>query len=143
MKPIAILSFLAATGCAAVVPIGPAGPDPSPTIIGEGETPTNEIIVFRPAEVGFITNVGTSPAILLGERSLGTCRIGAPIIIRVPAGDWTVTALTQSGQVSEVVSVGEGDTKHLRCGTESLPSLISAPTLEPVGADIASREAGL
>jgi len=99
--------------------------------------------VYRPAEVGFVTNVASSPAILLGDRSLGTCRIGAPIIIRVPAGDWTVTALSQSGQVSEDVTVFEDDTRHLRCGAKPLPSLNAAPTLVPVSADVAREEAGL
>ena len=134
---------LLVTACAGAIQIGPAGPDPDPTVIGEGDIPDNEIVVYRASEFGLITNVATAPAILLGERPICTCRIGQPIILKVPDGTWVISALTVNGEVSQEVTVRKGERKNLRCGVTAAPSLNPAPTLEPVGTGVALEEAGL
>lgn len=105
--------------------------------------PSNEIVVYRAGQVGLVTNVASSPAILLDGRSIGTCRIGQPILIRVPSGTWTITALSANGQVSQEVTVGENERKNLRCGTSDVPSLNPSPILVPVETEVAFEEAGL
>ena len=143
MRILLIFSALALSACAAAVQLGPASPDPDPTIIGEGEMPSNEILVYRASQVGLVTNVAASPAILLDGRSIGTCRIGQPILIRVPSGTWTITALSANGQVSQEVTVTENERKNLRCGTSDVTSLRPSPILIPVETEVACEEAGL
>ena len=143
MRFLTLIFAFSLTACAGAVQIGPAGQDPDPTIIGEGDVPSNEILVYRRTEVGLVTNVATAPAILLNGRSIGTCRVGQPILIRVPQGTWTITAMTANGQVNQEVTVGEGDRTNLRCGTSSVPSLSPAPTLITVATEVAQEEAGL
>jgi len=142
MRLTPILMILTLSACAGVMQIGPAGPDPTPTIIGEGTVPDNEIVVYRPAQIGMISNVGTAPAVLLDGRTVGTCRIGQPLVLKVPDGTWTITAITANGKVVQEVTVGKGSRANLRCSTSSVPSLSPAPTLEPVGTEIAMHEAG-
>lgn len=141
----ALFAAVLLSGCAATVQVGPAAPDPEPTVIGaeNGIVPTSSIAIYRASEAGFVGNVATAPALLLGDRSLGTCRIGRPLIIRVKPGVYTVTALTQTGKVTRRVTVTEGETTHLRCGTAATPSLTPAPRLDPVDAETANREVGL
>jgi hypothetical protein len=143
MRIFLIFSALALSACAAAVQLGPASPDPNPTVFGEGEVPSNEILVYRAGQVGLVTNVATSPAILLDGRSIGTCRIGQPILIRVPSGTWTITALSANGQVSQEVTVSENERKNLRCGTSDVPALSPSPILIPVETEVAFEEAGL
>ena len=143
MRILPVLLAFSLSACAGAVQIGPASPDPDPTIIGEGDIPANEILVYRASEIGLLPNVATSPAVLLGERSIGTCRIGQPILLKVPDGTWTITALTAHGEVSQDVTVRQGERKNLRCGTTGAPSLNPAPTLVPVGTEIALEESGL
>lgn len=143
MRILALFLVFSLTACAATIPIGRPAADPNPTIIGEGDMPSNEILVYRAATVGLLPNVGTAPAILLDGRSIGTCRVGQPLLFRVPEGTWTITAMTANGQVSQEVSVGDGERKNLRCGTSTTPSLTPAPTLVPVGTEVAIEEAGL
>ena len=146
MRRFAVFSvvFLLA-GCAAAIQVGPAAPDPQPTVIGaeNGIVPGSAIAVYRASEAGFAGNIAATPALLLGDRSLGTCRFGRPLIIRVSPGVYTVTALTQAGRVTRRVSVSEGETTHLRCGTAATPSLTPAPRLDAVDPQTANREAGL
>lgn len=139
---VTLLALSVLSACAAAVPIGSPGADPSPTILGEGEMPSNEILIYRPAEVGFVTNVATAPAILLDGRPIGTCRIGQPIVLRVPAGTWTISALGQSGEIVREVSVRDGARASLRCGTTADP-FKPAPTLVMVDAVTGFEEAGL
>ena len=143
MRILPLLAAFSLSACAATVPVGSPGPDPDPTVIGEGNMPANEIVVYRAASVGFVPNVGTAPAILLDGRSVGTCRVGQPLVFRVPNGTWTITAMTASGQVSQGVRVEDGERKNLRCGTSPVPSLSPVPTLVPVGTEVAQEEAGL
>ena len=143
MRFLTLIFAFSLTACAGAVQIGPAGSDPDPTMIGEGEMPSNEILVYRRAELGLAPNVAAAPAILLDGRSIGTCRIGQPILIRVPQGTWTITAMTANGQVNQEVTVGEGDRANLRCGTSAVPSLSPAPTLTTVATEVAQEEAGL
>jgi len=141
MRLIALLLVL--SGCAAVIQVGPAAPDPDPTIIGVGVEPTSEIIIYRAAEAGLLPNVVTTPAILLNRNSVGTCRFGRPLILRVPAGNYTVTALTKSGEENQWVTLEEGDTRYLRCGVVAAPSVSPKPRLNRIDAETAAREAGL
>lgn len=120
----------------------PAGA-PSPTVSGGVDDPSNEIVIYRRAEIGVTANLAASPAILLDGRTIGTCRIAQPIIIRVPEGTWTITALTANGEVSQEVTVGEGDRANLRCGTSSVSPDNPVPTLISVETELAQKEAGL
>ncbi len=138
-----IALFLILTGCAAVVQIGPAAPDPDPTIIGVGDAPTSEIYIYRAAEAGLLPNVATTPALLLNRNSVGTCRFGRPLVLRLPAGNYTVTALTQSGEENQWVTLDEGDVRYLRCGVVAAPSISPIPRLTRVDAETAAREARL
>ncbi len=141
MRLIVLLFIL--SGCAAVIQVGPAAPDPDPTIIGVGEEPTSEIYIYRAAEAGLLPNVATTPALLLNRNSVGTCRFGHPLVLRLPAGNYTVTALTQSGEENQWVTLEEGDTRYLRCGVVAAPSISPKPRLNRVDADTAASEAGL
>ena len=143
MRAIFVLAAFALSACAVAVPVGQPGADPEPTIIGEGETPDNQVVVYRPGQIGLVTNVATSPAILLNGDAIGTCRFGQPLVLRLPDGTWTITAMTANGQVSQEVTVAGGSRANLRCGTTDLPSLVPAPTLVPVGTETALVEAGL
>ncbi|NNF91667.1 MAG: hypothetical protein HKM96_09805 [Boseongicola sp.] len=143
MRFLLLLPTLFLSACAFATQVGPAAQDRTPTIIGEGAVPSNEILIYRAGEVGLITNVATTPAILLDGRAIGTCRIGHPLVLKVPSGTWEITALTQNGKVVQEVTVGEGDRANLRCGTSSAPSLSPAPTLARVDAATADRESGL
>ena len=139
MRVIAL--FLILAGCAAVVQVGPAAPDPDPTTIGVGVEPTSEIIVYRASDVGLLPNVATAPELLLNRNSVGTCRVGKPLVLRVPAGNYTVTALTQSGEENQRVTLEEGDVRYLRCGVVAAPSISPKPRLNRVDAETAAREA--
>lgn len=116
---------------------------PPPTISGGDNVPSNQIVIYRRAEIGVTANLVASPAILLDGRTIGTCRIAQPIVIRVPEGSWTITALTANGEVSQEVIVGEGDRANLRCGTSTASPDIPVPTLTSVDTEIAQQEAGL
>jgi hypothetical protein len=140
---IAFLFPIVLTACAGAIQVGSPAPDPEPTIIGQGSDPANRIVVYRPSEFGPITNVATTPALTLDGRSVGTCRIGAPLVLRVPDGDWMIGALTENGTVNQVVSVSGGAERYVRCGTESAPSLGPRPVLVPVSSDTGSGEAGI
>ena len=136
MRYLAFLAAISLTACT-------SASGPSTTTPGVGEMPSNEILIYRRAEAGVAANVTPAPAILLDGRAIGTCRIAQPILIRLPEGTWTVTALTPNGQVSQDVRVGEGDRVNLRCGTSSVPPLSPAPTLVEVETEVAQKEAGL
>lgn len=116
---------------------------PAPAISGGPGVPTNEILIYRRAEIGITPNLAASPAILLDGRTIGTCRIAQPILIRVPEGTWTITALGANGEVSQEVTVGEGDRANLRCGTSTVTPDAPVPTLTPVETELAQKEAGL
>ncbi|QMU57044.1 MAG: hypothetical protein GKR98_01800 [Boseongicola sp.] len=131
------------SGCAAAVQIGPAAPDPEPLIIGQGPVPTNEIHIYRPAEAGLITTVATAPALLLDNRTIGTCRFGQPLLIRVPKGNYTITALTGNGEENQWVTVDDGDKVYLRCGTAPASALSPVPRLDRVSSETAATEASL
>uniref|UniRef100_UPI00260CC844 hypothetical protein n=1 Tax=uncultured Boseongicola sp. TaxID=1648499 RepID=UPI00260CC844 len=88
-------------------------------------------------------NVATNPALFLGERSMGTCRIGAPLVIRLAPGDYVLGAITQAGQAREAVSVQEGQTLYMRCGITATPSLTPPPFLDPVDASTGARQSGV
>lgn len=141
MRVIAL--FLILSGCAAVIQVGPAAPDPDPTIIGVGDEPTSEIIIYRAAEAGLLPNVVTTPAILLNRNPVGTCRFGHPLVLRLPAGNYTVTARAESGEENQWVTLEKGDVHHLRCGVVAAPSVSPKPRLDRVDAETAAREARL
>lgn len=143
MRLFAILAALTLAACAGAVQVGPAGPDPDPTVIGQGDEPANRIIVYRAAEIGFVANVASAPAILLDGRSVGTCRIGQPLVFKVPDGTWKITALGAGGEVSDAVTIQNGDRVNLRCGVSPAPALSPAPTLVRVETGVAMKEAGL
>ena len=138
MRFLLLLPLLA--GCAAAIQVGPASPDPTPTIIGEGDDPASTVIVYRRSEAGFVGNIAATPAVAINGRSVGTCRFDRPLVLRVPEGTHTVTVLSQTGQVDQQVAVGEGETRYLRCGTAATPAFSPDPSLVPVGADTATRE---
>ena len=142
MKHILLLPFLL-SACAATVQVGDPAPDPTPTIIGEGSDPGSAIVIYRASEAGFLGNVATNPALFLDERSMGTCRIGAPLVIRLAAGDYVVGAITQAGQAREALSVADGQTLYVRCGTTASPSLSPPPFLDPVDASTGARQSGV
>jgi hypothetical protein len=131
------------SACAATLQVGDPAPDPTPTIIGQGADPGSAIVIYRASEAGFLGNVATNPALFLDERSMGTCRIGAPLVIRLAAGDYVVGAITQSGQAREALSVSDGQTLYVRCGTTASPSLSPPPFLDPVDATTGARQSGV
>lgn len=138
-----LLLLLALPGCAAAIQVGTASPDPDPVVIGSGDVPTSEIIVYRTSEVGLLPQIATNPALLIDGRSVGTCRFDAPLRLRVPSGNYTITALTQNGEENQWVVVEEDSTYHLRCGVVAAPSVSPKPRLDRVSAETAAREAGL
>lgn len=125
-----MLLVLALSGCAAAIQIGPTGPDPDPAY-SDGVMPPNEILITRPSEAGFLTNVGTRPAILIGGREVGHCNVGRPLLLRVADGSWVVTARTAAGEVRRTVTVRGGETARLTCTTSPDPSLRPLPVLNP------------
>lgn len=137
------LLFLLLPGCAATIQVGPAAPDPTPTVIGQGIEPASEIVIYRASEPGFVANVAATPALLLDGRSVGTCRFGRPLRLRLPAGRYDIAAVTPESKVNQQVVLDEGETIHLRCGTAATPSLSPDPRLTPVDHETAAREAGL
>lgn len=141
MRFLLLLPLLA--GCAAAIQVGPAGPDPTPTIVGEGTDPGATIIVYRRSEAGFVGNVAATPAITYDGRSVGTCRFDRPLVLRVPQGTHQVTALTENGQVNQSVMVGDGETRYLRCGIAAAPLFSPNPTLQPIDRATAERELNL
>ncbi len=145
MKHILLPLIFALTACAANIQVGDPAPDPNPTIIGAGTgtNPGSAIVVYRASETGFLANVATNPALFLGERTMGTCRIGAPLVIRLAPGDYVVGAVTQAGQAREAVSVAQGQTIYVRCGTTATPSLSPPPFLDPVDATTGARQSGV
>jgi hypothetical protein len=138
--PVCFLAFSLAA-CGSGWQSTPPTSDPSPTVLGVGEVPSNEILVYRRAEPGVTVNLAAAPAILLDGRSIGTCRIAQPILIRVPKGTWTITALAANGEVSQQVTVGESDRAAIRCGTSPVPP--QTPVLIPVDPETARTESGL
>ncbi len=142
MRLIVFIAF-AVSGCAGAIQVGPAAPDNDPVVIGQGIDPKSEIIVYRASEVGLLTGIASAPALLLDGRAVGTCRFGQPLRIRLAAGNYTVSAITQGGEENQWVVVEDGTTTHLRCGVFAAPSLAPKPRLERVDATTASREAGL
>lgn len=142
MKHLALLPLLL-SACAATIQVGDPAPDPTPTIIGQGSDPGSAIVIYRASEAGFLGNVATNPALFLDERSMGTCRIGAPLVIRLAAGDYVLGSITQGGQAREAVSVAEGQTVYVRCGTTASPSLTPPPFLDPVEASAGARQSGV
>lgn len=130
-----LLSGLVLSACAAAGP-----PLSAPVSPGFSDAPSNEILIYRAVGPDL---AAAGPAILLDGRPIGTCRLAQPILIRVPSGTWTITALDPNGQVSQVVSVAENDRANLRCGPSQQSSTTPAPTLVPVGTEIAREEAGL
>jgi hypothetical protein len=144
MRAVLLLPLLfILSACAANIQVGDPARDPTPTIIGEGTNPGSAIVVYRASETGFLANVATNPALFLGERLMGTCRIGAPLVIRLAPGDYVVGAITQAGQAREAVSVLEGQTLYVRCGTTATPSLAPPPFLDPVDASTGARQSGV
>ena len=137
------VSCLLLSACAAAIPVGTASRDPDPVVIGDGRAPTAEIIVYRAGESGLLTNVITSPALLLDQRAVGTCRFGQPLRLRVPAGNYTVSALTQGGEANQWVVIEDGKTLHLRCGVSATRTVSPTPRLDRVDPATAAREAGL
>ena len=140
---IAFLFPVALAACAGAIQVGSPAPDPEPTIIGQGTDPTNRIVVYRPSEFGALTNVATTPALTLNGDAVGTCRIGAPLVLRVPDGAWTIGAMTENGEVNQVVSVANGAERYVRCGTEAAPSFGPKPILIPVSESVGEDEAGI
>lgn len=134
--PVCLLAFMLAA-CGSARELAPS----PPAVSGSGATPTNEILVYRRAEPGVSVNLATAPAILLDGRSIGTCRIAQPILIKVPKGTWAITALSVNGEVSQEVTVAEGDHADLRCGTSATMS--EAPILTQVDRKTALAESGL
>ena len=102
-----LIFVMVLSGCAAAIKVGPAGPDPTPTIVGEGDAPGSTIIVYRRSEAGFIGTVASTPAITVNGQGVGTCRFDRPLVLRLPDGVHTLTALTENGQVSQAVSLAE------------------------------------
>ena len=128
--------------CATTVQVGSTGPDPDPTFIGEGEMPSNEVLIYRPAgEVGVATTVFTSPAIMINDNNVGDCRVGKPLLVRLPEGRWTVTAITSNSQVAQNVTVDEFDSAYFRCGVTGTFSPV--PTLVRVTRGVAEAEGGI
>lgn len=142
MRVLGLIAAFSLAACGATLSRTPP-PDPSPTVIGNGTVPSNEILVYRSDTVAQAANIVATPVILLDGRSIGTCRIGQPILIRVPSGTWTITALTASGEVSQEVVVRENVRASLRCGTALGTSLNPAPTLTRVDTETALAESGL
>ncbi len=132
MRNLALLLLLPA--CAAAIEVGTPAPDPTPTTIGTGTPGSAEILIDRGSEAGLITQVAATPAILLDGRSVGTCRFGRPIRLRLPAGSYEVTALTENGQESQWIVLEEGDSVTLRCGVLATPNITPMPRLERVAA---------
>ena len=132
MRNLALLLLLPA--CAAAIEVGTPGPDPDPTIIGSGTPGSAEILISRPSEAGLITQVAATPAILLDGRSVGTCRFGRPLRLRLPAGNYTVTALTENGEENQWVVMKEGEQVNLRCGVLATPNVTPMPRLERAAA---------
>ena len=127
---IALLLPLLLAGCAAAIQVGTPAADPNPTIVGTGNTPSSQILITRPNEAGLVTQVAATPAILLDGRSVGTCRFGSPIRLRVPPGRYTVTALTENGEESQWVVLEEGQSVSLRCGVVATPGITPKPRLD-------------
>ncbi len=132
MRSLALLLLLPA--CAAAVQVGTPGPDPSPTIMGEGTPGSAEILITRPNEAGLITQVAETPVLLLDGQSVGTCRFGAPLRLRLPEGSYEVTALTENGEESQWIVLEEGEAVSLRCGVLATPNVTPMPRLDRVAA---------
>lgn len=144
MRTLLLLPALFLAGCAGAVQVGPAAPDPDPVVIGAGSGASpNTIVVYRGATFGPVTNALTNPALTLDGRSVGTCRVGAPLVVRVPDGTWEIGAITGSGTTSRAVSVAGGETAYLQCGTEASLALGPRPDLQPVSVETGQRQAGL
>lgn len=139
-KTLFTLPFLLAA-CAGTVQVGPTGPDPTPPSI-EGDMPTNEVLVYRPrAELGLATTVFTRPAIMVNDNNIGDCQVGKPLLIRLPEGRWSVTAITASDEITQQVTVSEFDTAYFRCGATG--GLSPRPTLVRVTRAVAEAEGGI
>lgn len=127
--------------CATTVQVGPTAPDADPDFI-DGDMPTNEVLIYRPAgEVGLATTVFNRPAILVDDTNVGDCQVGKPLLIRLPEGRWTVTAITANDEISQQVRVEEFDTAYFRCGATG--GISPVPTLTRVTRDVAEAEGGI
>jgi hypothetical protein len=104
--------------------------------------PTNEVLVYRPAgQTGLATTVFTRPAIMVNENNVGDCQVGKPLLIRLPEGRWTLTAITANDRVAQEVSVDAFDTAYFRCGATG--GLSPRPTLVRVTRAVAVAEGGI
>ena len=140
---LAFLFPLVLSACVGAIQVGPAAPDPTPTVIGQGADPANKIVVYRPSEIGLLPNVATSPALTLNGDAVGTCRIGAPLVLRVPDGTWVLGAVSENGEANQEVTVSGGEERYVRCGSDSVPSLAPGPVLTAVPLETGLKEAGL
>lgn len=100
--------------------------------------PTNEVLVYRPRDEGGVATTFTRPAIMVNENNIGDCEADKPLLIRLPEGRWTVTAITASDQVSEQVRVEGFDAAYFRCGETG-----GTPTLARVTREVAEAEGGI
>ena len=139
----AIFFPIVLAGCAGLVQVGSPGQDPVPTFVAGGAEPGNTLIIYRPSEIGFIPNVGTAPEVTLNGESVGNCRVGSPLVLRVPDGNWRVGTRSGTRSIDQTIEVSQGSTRYFICGTEATPSLAPAPVLEPVENSTGSKEAGL
>lgn len=129
MRHLAIL-FLALSGCAAQVQVGPAGPDPDPIFTESGSVPPNEILITRPSDAGLLTTVATAPAVFLHKTEVGRCEVGKPLLLRVPDGRWVVRLRTPAGEVEQRVTLEGGQSVEMTCGVEGALAprpVLSAP----------------
>ena len=97
---------------AGLVQVGSPGQDPVPTFVAGGAEPGNTLIIYRPSEIGFIPNVGTAPEVTLNGESVSTCRVGSPLVLRVPDGNWRVGARSGT-QTSDQTIEGNVDRHRL------------------------------
>ncbi|MEM9898177.1 MAG: hypothetical protein AAF742_02240 [Pseudomonadota bacterium] len=117
-------------GCAAAIQVGPAAPDPEPTVIGIGDNPTAEILISRASEVGIVTQVVATPDILINGMKIGTCRFDRPLRVGLPAGSYTVTARTEAAEESQWVVLEKGEAVALQCGVRASPDPTPRPRLD-------------
>ncbi|MEO9827388.1 MAG: hypothetical protein ABJF50_23530 [Paracoccaceae bacterium] len=138
MKRLTLSLSLLLAACATSVQVGSTGPDPNPPAI-EGDMPTNEVLVYRPAgQPGLATTVFTRPAIMVNDNNVGDCQVGKPLLIRLPEGRWTVTAITANDRTTEMVDVEDFDTAYFRCGVTG--GFAPVPTLVRVTRAVAESE---
>ncbi|NNE89720.1 MAG: hypothetical protein HKN27_16760, partial [Silicimonas sp.] len=64
-----------------------------------------------------------------------------PLLVRLPEGRWTVTAITANNQVAQNVTVDAFDSAYFRCGVTGAFS--PTPTLVRVTRAVAEAEGGI